>query len=329
MPLETSRRLRELVEASNPLNTLWGFIVDTARRAAKVCASARFFEEIEKGLYELERMIFECYFDLYERIAQGCRNQKTLEWVTASPADVILFSDGFSIREAALLENFLAGTESRGRTVHAQIIGFRYSGLPSDTATCKASLWPQGAYDRSTEEFDFYQLNPGQRLAGASFTRRTVIWYPLPDHGLHQTEPRYGTTPQDVFDRLRQDVERLLEDVPSGTVWITGDHGYVYVPSTKYYWEMKGELQRPLSRLFGDRRSGDPEALDETTRQMADCWRWYRSLMLVDDVPVLLGRYWRPKKGAADACHGGLSLPECMVPVLELHIERCVEARAK
>jgi len=269
--------------------------------------------ERETVIAELERVVLETCDTAYNEIAEGVAARGALQDEIAEGRLIVVF-DGLSLREACYLKSQL---RERGRKVDLR---YSFSALPSSTGTFCQKHFGIGSFselhDRTLRGFpadycpDETRLNI-PRASGA------LIAVGLPDPLLHRG--RRGRTQvvslQSAFTRTWTALEKILEAASDKEIVVTTDHGYIYTGRNynDLWWSLGNTgMGRQLAEVFRGGRVVDAAKISDAQRVE---WRDY---VFCDGNQCLVkGRWLWPSSGAGEGVtHEGLSLIECLVPML-------------
>jgi hypothetical protein len=168
---------------------------------------------------------------------------------------------------------------------------------------------PSGGKD--TERFSYrYIAGPG--TSGHLFPedRPLLIWLRLPDTELEQVTEAQTTKIADVLRVTIETLGELLQRLGERKVVITSDHGYFYAALSRHFEEVSYKGLEGLSRERRAYRGVEASSLTSLGQEVT---------MRHGEWVVFKGRYWLSVSGqnARHTAHGGLSLAEVLVPVLE------------
>ncbi len=235
-----------------------------------------------------------------------------------------VFVDGLRYDVASRLCTKLSGLGTVGTSA-------RWSSMPSVTASGKAWSSPVAQWVSGTpEDVDFEPRvsEDGKPLSSHNF-RKLLTEKGISPLSKHETgDPKgrawteagdldhYGhehgiRLARDVESQLSQVVERVVELSQAGwrKVRIVTDHGWLLVPG--------GLPKSELPKHQAETRWGRCAVLKDTAygTPLTFGWDWCK------DVQVAYAPGVSSFIAGAEYAHGGLSLQECLVPVLELQVE--------
>jgi len=308
--------VRELVEAEDLLPVVWKAMVriwepDKSLELEKLTPETlkAFYDEREEQMFRLERFLSDTFSDLYELLLQRAINQDgsyVLKWLHGN--NVVIIADSLSVREATLLRHRFPQLD------FAKDQPFAVAPFPTLTESLSQKLLgviaPSNGKD--TEGFIYrYIAGPGALEQTFPEDRPLLIWLRLPDVELEQVTEAQTTKIADVLRVTIETLDELLQRLKGRKVVITSDHGYFYSASSKHFDEVSF---KGLERLPRERRAYRGE---ETTSLTA---LGQAVTVRHGEWIVFKGRYWLSGSGqnARHTAHGGLSLAEVLVPVIEV-----------
>jgi hypothetical protein len=310
---DESTLARDLIAADDPLAVLFAAL-NQVWQGDDVHDVNAFFTRCERETNRLERFVLETFFDVYDlllaRVRQG-RARSRFEGTTGP----IIILDGCSIREANLLT---------GRLQEAgyQVADYRYalSEVPSGTMAFNRNVFGTArvASLRQWRKYQVVSIESGQLPALFPVEPEVLVWISFPDELLHKVRGE-AVTPQEAFDKTAKALLDTLDGLEASEFLVTSDHGYLYVENATLFWKASGGDEKVLRQLFGGRRAvpaGDVGPQFDSLRQVPKS----RTYALFDDEGCYVrGRYhWSVQGPAPDIAHGGLSLMECLVPMMRV-----------
>ena len=303
---------RDLITADDPLAVLFTAL-NQVWQADEMDDVNAFFVRREREANRLERFVFETFFDVYDLLLGQVRQEPGRSRFEGTNGPIIIL-DGCSIREANLLMRPL-------RDAGYQVTDHRYalSEVPSDTVTFNRNVFGTGrvASLRRWGQYQVVSIESGQLPALLPAGSEVLIWISYPDELLHKVRGE-SVTPQEALNKTTSVLLATLDDLEAEEFLVTSDHGYLYVENATLFWSA-GRDAKVLRQLFGGRRavpSGDVGGEFDRLRQVPQP----RTYALFDDEGCYVrGRYhWSVQGPASDVVHGGLSLMECLMPVMRI-----------
>jgi len=306
---------RELITADDPLAVLFAAL-NQVWRADDVHDVNALFIRCERETNRLERFVLETFFDVYDLLLARARQERGESRFEGATGPIIIL-DGCSIREANLLTVRLkeAGYE-------ATDYGYALSEVPSDTPTFSKTVFGTArvASLRRWRQYRVVSIEAGKVPALFPAEPEVLVWISYPDELLHKVRGE-ALTPQEAFDKTAGMLLTTLDGLEADEFLVTSDHGYLYVENATLFWSA-GRDTKVLRQLFGGRRTvpaGDLGTQFDSLRQVPKP----RTYALFDDEGCYVrGRYhWSVQGPASDIAHGGISLMECLVPVIRIRRE--------
>lgn len=240
----------------------------------------------------------------------------------APPGETILFADGLRFDVAQLLAERLRG---RGRTVS---VSHRWAALPTVTATAKPAVSPAAeriAGGSAGEDFRPLTADERQPLttdrfrkllaaAGYAYLRAEETGDPAgrawTEHGEldklgHQRKDKLAFHIDEQIDLLAERIE-ALPAAGGRAIRVVTDHGWLWLPGGL----PKVDLPHYLTETRWARCASVKGA--STVGVPTAAWHWNagETVALAPDISCF-------EKGRAYA-HGGVSLQECLIPVIEV-----------
>lgn len=237
-----------------------------------------------------------------------------------SPGECLLFADGLRYDVAKMLEEELRG--------HGEIVelGYRVAGLPSVTPTAKPAVSPisdQLSGNVSGAEFRPTITATGKALQMDAFRdllgAKGIQALGINDFGDPQGK---GWTEAGALDRLGHDEgARLAKRIPEEvkmlcervralldagwkTVRVVTDHGWLWMPG--------GLPKAELPSYLTESRWGRCAALKDTATTDLHTVPWHYNSSVSIAVPPGISCF----RAGTEYSHGGLSVQECVIPVL-------------
>jgi hypothetical protein len=299
-----------------------GWQVDQAALQALACVHAK--ADLEAVSAALRAMYLPWLEETASRLQQAV---KAVGGLPAEPADLIaagtclVFVDGLRYDVAVLLQQRLSA-------VGDAKLSARWTSLPSVTASGKAWCSPVAQHIAGTAddlEFEPRVSADGKPLSGYNFRKL------LSEHGVQPLDKQETGDPQgqawteagdldhyghehgvrlarDLDTQLNQVFERVEELLDAGwkRIRIVTDHGWLLMPG--------GLPKSELPKHQAETRWGRCAVLKGTAlgTPLTFGWSWCQ------DVQVAYAPGVSNFVAGAEYAHGGISLQECLVPVLEL-----------
>ena len=274
-----------------------------------------FYVQQEREINNLEEFIRDTYFELYDVLLERARSQnRAAEFATQEASIVVL--DGLSLREANWL---IPRLEQKGFGIAEYSYGF--SGMPSTTQSFFRDVFGAagaGAMPKKWQGFSFRSIRSGDVpmfLEGP----KALVWFSFPDELMHPMRGK-GVTPSFALQRTEEALLKILNLLETEEVVLTSDHGYMYAHSAALFWHAPVSNRKVLLKLFGAQRG---VLFDGTKAEEFEVLRALpkdQTYVLFDDKGCYVrGRYyWSAPGKQSDVAHGGISLMECLVPVIRI-----------
>lgn len=238
------------------------------------------------------------YDDIIARVGKGF-----------SPTDVTsgccVVADALSLREAFQLERDLAEEEGWEVT-------FDWSVCPAlPTGTEYATRAWFGSHAPSAVTRDDYAYVGGDNIRIPN-TNPAYVWMRFPDERLHDAvEGRHVVEPvADVYDHAKQMLVRVVEATTHDSVLVTSDHGYLNFSGRNPY-----SLPERSKAVFEEEFDGrhcdvvNNDALHELEEQ---------GFTVRSEGHYLVAGHYDWDARETKITHGGMSLLECLIPVLRI-----------
>ena len=255
----------------------------------------------------LEQELKQLYPEFYDSLVQQVGDHPV---VSAESGSVVIM-DALSLREGFQLERQL----SEEYEWEIELGWAPIETLPSETEFITQAWFNKHAPSAvSRSDFRFVGDLDVPQLPGTS---PEFVWTRHPDKRLEAAmKGNYST--EDVAD-IYADTKTLLEDIINESVHteflISSDHGYINHLGNNPY-SLRSDLEDALSAKFSGRYK--EVANGYAYQQLEDAGVIKR----VNDHYLVTGHFsWTKRGGAKRIMHGGLSVLECMTPVLRINTE--------
>lgn len=267
--------------------------------------SDRHLAESEYQTRLLEYELLKLYPKLYDELIGAMGGHP----VTSLESDCGVIMDALSIREGFRLEQEL-------QSEHDWEVSLTWApieGLPSETQfICREWFDAQSPSAVSRDDFRFIGDQDVPQLPS---TDPAFVWTRHPDQRLEGALK--GNYSMEEVEEIYEGAKDLLEDVIQESVHseflVTSDHGYVnHLGNSPYSLsdEEESSLSGKFSSRFSEIGNGQAYRVLENANVIKRAGGYY----------VVRGHHKWTKRGATKKImHGGLSLPECMTPVLRIN----------
>jgi len=314
LSLKIDEVLLSLIETEDPIRVLWEALVGIWEVEQVPDNIDDFFLERERVTNHLERIAHECFFELYNLLIDRVNGSKT-ERVLADEDETLILMDGLSIREASLLSPALA---KAGFDLYET--DYSFSAIPSDTQPFVRRFFGTSSPSaiRGGEDFAFEYVEAGRVKDFFPRRGKLVVWISFPDQLMHHAGRI--VTPSEAFAKTKETLLKVLQNSARTQATITSDHGYIYAQrSIEHCWPPSREDERLLRGIFGSGRAVRVTEVSGPDRRKLDRPQDKRYVVEEDDHYCVVGRYyWSTTGRGSDVSHGGISLTECLVPVLKI-----------
>ena len=294
----TSDRLEELVEAEDPVETVWEALWDIWWPPGDD-PSEHYGHDREWASVELERALVDIYWEFYaEELPWRCVNEASID----VPEDgAFLVMDAMTVRETSLFADAL---ESEGFNVD---VSYSYATVPSETTPYKDRV---GYSDLGREYPSATVSDLDPSLSGDE----RLVWSRYPDALLENIQE--GKTElssvEDAFEDSLNVFLSILDQLDADRIVVGSDHGYVREESGYSFAISESEKNRLRETFGGQRFVGVDEA--DGDGLVED-----KLAVEADGYYMPVGRYTWPVRGKYSVYqHGGMSLMECLTPRLEV-----------
>jgi len=313
--VEEATLARDLITADDPLAVLFAAL-NQVWQANDVDDVNAFFVRRERETNRLERFVLETFFDVYDLLLARVRQERGLSRFDGAKGPIIIL-DGCSIREANLLMGRL-----KKASYQVADYGYALSEVPSDTVTFNRNVFGthRVASLRQWRQHQVVSIKSGQLPALFPAASDVLVWTSYPDELLHKVRGE-ALTPQEAFDKTVGVLLATLDGLEADEFLVTSDHGYLYVENATLFWSA-GQDAKVLRQLFGGRRAVPAADVGPQFDKLRQVPRSRTYALFDDEGCYVRGRYhWSVQGPASDIAHGGLSLMECLVPVMKVRRE--------
>lgn len=296
MKLETNF-IMELIETVDPVKTvgnklleLWMNIAEEENEIIK------YYYKGEEKIRDFEEFVLKSYWEFYDFLAKACSKEKDVFQLYLDATIVIM--DGMSIRESVLLFKLL---KDKGYNVKHKL---NFSAIPSDTEFFREKI--------NKSMSDFSQINNPEniRLTGDE----KFIWSYFPDVMLDKIKIGHTviSSLEEMYKVIEKIVLEILAKIRAERIVISSDHGYIRTEAG-FVFSVPEQAKRKLQQIFGSKRYVKMNDLDVKYLKDEGYIKEFNGYYLAKS------RYLWPVPGKYSTyIHGGLSLMECFVPVLEV-----------
>jgi hypothetical protein len=281
-------------------------------------AFERAFCQREDALAELEFTVLQTSGAVYQALAEGIAARPPLTDDLAEGRLVVVF-DGLSVREGCFL------WEQLRRERYQVEMSYTFSNLPAETTSfCQKHFGLSSAKALGNRKINgfpsAYAADEARVAEELPQGEGGLLWIGIPDPLMEGGKKGAKTIlePLEAWRRTWQAMTTVLAGAGGREVWVTGDHGYIYRGPryTDRFWSLGDTAtgQRLRGLFGGGRYRADLELDTEQAAALRDCvWPHPQGGYAVK------GRWLWPMPGQTGAIlHEGLSLVECLVPILKV-----------
>lgn len=286
--LDFAPLVSELVITDDPVRVVWEYLIELW---GSIEDREDYFQEGERRTMYLERVLNAAYPELYTKLLPACCTKGLLD-PTLLDAPLV-WMDGLSLREAVLLRRDIPGITD---------FSYSFSPLPSETGTYRERVFNLiSGKRREIKELRAIALDGDEK----------AVRCPLPDSELENIVGLVsGRTLLEIYEDTRRALLAILDELGSGPVLVTSDHGYINTRT--HFWQVGKRTAGALKNVFDGGRYG-PQETDATLLVK----RGY--IIPYGDYYLVRGRYAWPSRGKYKVMlHGGVSLLECVVPLMKI-----------
>lgn len=306
--------LLSLIESEDPIRVVWEALVDIWQVEQVPHNVDDFFSERERVTNHLELVVHECFFELYNLLIERAKGSK-MEQVLAGEDETLILMDGLSIREASLLSPALA---EAGFDVYET--DYTFSTIPSATVPFVRRFFGTSSPSaiRGGDDFAFEYVEAGRVKDYLPPRGKLVVWISFPDQLMHHAGRI--VTPSEAFVKTKETLLKVLGNSGREEATITSDHGYIYAQRTlEHCWAPSRDDERLLRGIFGSGRAVPVKDVSGPDRRRLEQPPDKRYVIEENDHYCIVGRYyWSAAGPTSDVAHGGVSLMECITPVIRV-----------
>lgn len=262
--------------------------------------------EIESNKFE--ETFYKLYPKLYDELLEHCQEENTAEITRKKDRYCLVILDSLSLREAILLERDLKDNFDIE-------FSYSFSTLPSETDPFKERVFNR-INIAQWENPDFKYIHDLENMTVLPESNNLTVWTQVPDNKLHGSRSGHSEpwTIEEIYADTRQLLREILATCRHNEVIVTSDHGYVDLTAGCTFAisdKMRDLLRNQFKERFREKENN--YELDQLHEE--------KVIRYAGNYYVVQGRYsWFTGRGHVNTRkHGGLSLLECMVPVLRIN----------
>lgn len=287
--------LTGLVDADDPVESVWHSLWGLWSPSA---TSITDHYGREQQMVQYEELLLDVYEEFYtDVLPTHCVNDTALD-VPDNGAFVVM--DAMSVREASLLVDFLVDGG------YDPTVDYSFSTVPSETIPYRERV----GYSEIKKEYKTGTVKSDEPSIDGD---EDLVWCRFPDALLESIQE--GKTKlssiEEMYEKTERTFARIVEQLDAERIVVGSDHGYVRLDAGNTFpvtEPQKNRLQETFSgRFVSVAETNADDLVDEGLVVESDGYY----------LPV--GRYTWPAHGKYSTfTHGGLSLPECITPRINL-----------
>lgn len=288
--------VRGLIESENPISLVADNVLDIWLEKVQDKISD-FYYSGEEEVKAYEEFVLKSFDEFFYILAKSCVTGPSIIKKKAESTSFVVM-DGMSFREGALIYDALKKEGYKTK------MSYGFSAIPSDTHAFQENL------DVSMTSFKQIKSHKNIRVSGDE----KYLWSYFPDIMLDRIHVGHAviSSLEEMYDITAKIVKMLVGGLKSDRIILLSDHGYIR-SEAGFVFSVSGKAKRRLQDVFGSKRfiSMDDIDLSELVRDgcVAEFGGYY----------LARSRYVWPVKGRYSIyLHGGLSLMECLTPVIEI-----------
>jgi hypothetical protein len=297
------------------LNEIWKF-----PKITKGYNIEEIYDQKEIQTNELEKFLSNTFSEIYEFLIERITQDTFIQRILREEKYALVIMDGLSIREANLLFSNL-----KMKDLKINDYSFEFSALPSDTGNfCKKFFnveEPSQITMKKNLNFRYYHIvkeEDVERIKGDE--KKLVVWCAFPDIFMHIKEKGRAVIKslEEVLTETLDILRKILERINSDEITLTSDHGYI-LHRPFAVQSLTGEYQKLMRKIFGMKRgmkSSDIE--EEALNKLKEIPEIGNLVQIKKEFLVAKNRFgWSVSGRRSLITHGGLSLMENLIPVIE------------
>ena len=273
----------------------------------------------ESSVNELEQIIASSASGIYDEIIAETKNNDLLPLISSKNNAIVIF-DGLSLRELPIILSL--SEKSQYKILKAKT---SFSALPSETIDFIDQKLDIGKVApsqlQSRKELKernikvYYFDSPAQRYMIEDEDKTLMLWSSFPDQTYNDSGARFIQHFENNKILLEEAWKNTVQQIPAGKkIIITSDHGYIFFGPGCAFIRGQEEV-RSLNQYFGTDRHKYLKDKENLLNHPDICYLDEKKLCLIK------GRVQTHPPGQTGTKlykHGGLSLMECIVPLITL-----------
>lgn len=292
--------IKSLAKEKNPIPYVWQTLWNIWLRHANGDLKDYYYRGEEES-FLLEDFLLKTYDEFFTKeLCRSCLNEPSpFQNVIDDPCYIVM--DGMSIREGALIFKAL---QKEG---FAPKINYSFSSIPSDTQSFREKI----KSDLSGSN-KFIEINNPKNIRISE--NEKYIWSYFPDVMMDKIQVGRTVISDlvNLYTTTEKIVTELLRKVNSRKIIFFSDHGYIR-SEPGFSFSLQESKKKKLREVFSSSRFIPMDKADLSEIVLDGYIFEYSGYYLVKS------RYIWPVPGKYNIyLHGGVSLMECLVPVIEV-----------
>lgn len=283
-----------LIKEDDPFPEIFDYLL---REIWKPQSTLQNYYAQEKEMTDLERFLTRTYDEFFTEVLPA-RCSQVQDIFVKTPA---IYLDSLSLREGVLL------SETLSKEGYQTSLSYAFSAVPSVTTAYKTKINLK-ELQKSLKYAEIKDLS-NYKIEGDE----GLIWSSFPDALFESLAS--GKTVLDSIENAYKTVERLtldlVETLDHKSIYLRSDHGYVRHQPAYSMSVDKGRKQ--IREAFGGGRYIAESKAGELNQEL------HQFIVQANDYYLAKSQYVWPVAGKYQTLqHGGVSLMECLTPVLEV-----------
>jgi len=292
--------ITSLIKSDNPIPLVWENLLNIWLNNAGNDLREYYYRG-EEDAFLFEDFLLKTYDEFFTKvIPRACLNEPS-PFQKGAPDECFIVMDGMSIREGVLI------FKSLQRQGIVSKINYFLSAIPSDTQSFREKI----KSDLSGKD-KFVEINNPKKVRISQDVR--YIWSYFPDVMLDKIQVGHTVISdlENMYKTAEEVILEVLERIKSKKLIILSDHGYIR-SEPGFSFSVPDAAKKKLREVFGSSRYITMDKRDLSDLVQAGVVVDFSGYWLVKS------RYIWPVPGKYSIyLHGGISLMECFVPVIEV-----------
>ena len=288
--------VRSLIERENPIPAVADKVLNIWLEKVKD-KIGDFYYGGEEEVKAFEEFVLKSFDEFFYVFAKTCINEPSIIQKKPDGTSFVVM-DGMSFREGVLIYDMLR------REGYETIVGYGFSAIPSDTHAFQKNL------DVSLSSFRQIKSHKNIRVSGDE----KYLWSYFPDIMLDRIQVGHAviSSLEDMYDITAKIVKMLVSGLKADRIVILSDHGYIR-SEAGFVYTVSGKAKGKLQGVFGSKRFVPMDDVDLSDLVKEGYVAEFAGYYLAKSRHV-----WPVKGRYSIYLHGGLSLMECLTPVIEV-----------